>query len=89
MRKGATPHELPLIARLRRALPADAVLWESEDLTPYECDGLSVYRQVPLAVVLPTNEDQVASVLRLCRDARVPVIARRGHRSVRGCNSTR
>lgn len=76
MRKGATPHELPLIARLRRALPADAVLWESEDLTPYECDGLSVYRQVPLAVVLPTNEDQVASVLRLCRDARVPVIAR-------------
>ncbi|HEY6516271.1 MAG TPA: FAD-linked oxidase C-terminal domain-containing protein [Steroidobacteraceae bacterium] len=68
---------LPLVVeRLRRTLPAGAVISSAEELKPYECDALTLYRQLPLAVVLPADEAQVAAVLRLCRQANVPVIAR-------------
>ena len=65
-----------VIDRLHRVLPAGAVLSSAEELKPYECDALMLYRQTPLAVVLPADEAQVAAVLRTCRDASVPVIAR-------------
>jgi glycolate oxidase len=66
----------PVVDQLCAVLPRSAVLWEVEDLTPYECDGLSVYRTLPLAVVLPTDESQVQAVLKICSAAGVPVIAR-------------
>jgi glycolate oxidase len=65
-----------LIERLRRALPVHAVLSSPEELKPYECDALTLYRQTPLAVALPCDEAQVVAVLRVCREAGVPVIAR-------------
>ena len=65
-----------MIARLRRALAPGAVLSEQEDLKPYECDALTMHRALPLAVVLPSNEAEVAAVLALCYEAGVPVIAR-------------
>lgn len=65
-----------LIGRLRRALPAGAILSSPEELKPYECDALTLYRRMPLAVALPADEAQVLAVLRLCRQAGVPVIAR-------------
>jgi glycolate dehydrogenase FAD-linked subunit len=65
-----------LLRRLGAALPPDCLLHEREDLVPYECDGLSAHCQVPLAVALPENEDQVRQVLRICSQARVPVVAR-------------
>jgi glycolate oxidase len=65
-----------VIDRLRRALPPGAVLSNAEQLKPYECDALTMYRQTPLAVALPIDEAQVAAVLRLCHAAKVPVIAR-------------
>ena len=65
-----------VIERLRRALSAGAVLSSPEELKPYECDALTMYRQMPLAVALPADEAQVAAVLRLCNEASVPVIAR-------------
>ena len=67
-------HEV--IERLRRALPAGAVLSSAEELKPYECDALTLFRQPPLAVALPADEAQVVKVLRLCHEARVSVIAR-------------
>ena len=66
----------PVIERLRRLLSAGAVLSSAEELKPYECDALTMYRQMPLAVALPADEAQVAAVLRLCHEAKVPVIAR-------------
>ncbi len=63
-------------AALRAFLPATAVLFEQEDVKPYECDGLSAYRQVPMVVALPENEQQVRRILRTCYDLRVPVVAR-------------
>ena len=47
-----------LVNNLRSFLPPEAVLYETEDLRPYECDGLSAYRQLPLVVVLPRTEEQ-------------------------------
>ena len=63
-------------AELRRVLPASAVLYAAEDTKPYECDGLSAYRQQPMVVALPQDESQVQAVLRCCGRLRVPVIAR-------------
>ena len=57
-------------------LPAHALLWHSEDTTPYECDGLTAYRQRPLVVALPETYDQVQAVLRACHRLGVPVVAR-------------
>jgi glycolate oxidase len=65
-----------VIERLRGVLPAGAVLSSAEELKPYECDALTMYRQTPLAVALPADEAQVVAVLRTCREAQVPVIAR-------------
>lgn len=65
-----------LLKRLREILPPDAVLSEREDLNPYESDGLTAFRQLPLAAVLPENEAQVRDVLRLCHAESVPVVAR-------------
>jgi len=65
-----------LLQALREALPDLEILHRGEDLTPYECDGLSAYRTVPLMVVLPERLEQVQTLLRLCHQRGVPVVAR-------------
>jgi glycolate oxidase len=65
-----------IVAALSAVLPAHALLWQGEDTVPYECDGLTAYRQLPLAVALPETEAQVAAVLKACHALQVPVVAR-------------
>jgi glycolate oxidase len=65
-----------LVAALSPLLPAHALLHHTEQTTPYECDGLTAYRQRPLAVALPESEAQVAAVLKACHAQGVPVVAR-------------
>jgi len=65
-----------LITELRALVPASCLLLEDEALRPYECDGLSAYRQIPLLVVLPETIDQVQAILRCCYRLEVPVVAR-------------
>jgi glycolate oxidase len=65
-----------LAARLQRILPAHCLLLGEEDLRPYECDGLTAYRELPLAVCLPETEAQVIDILRTCHLLGVPVVAR-------------
>ncbi len=65
-----------LLAALRTALPDLDILHRVEDLKPYECDGLSAYRTLPLLVALPERLDQVQALLRLCHQRGVPVVAR-------------
>ena len=48
-----------VVQALSAVLPAHALLWHTEDTVPYECDGLTAYRQQPLVVVLPEDEAQV------------------------------
>ena len=63
-------------ARLRQRLPANSVLHAEEDTRAYECDGLTAYRQLPMVVALPSNEDEVREVLHTCNELKVPVVAR-------------
>src|SRR5499426_1952899 len=65
-----------VVAALGALLPAHALLWRREDTVPYECDGLTAYRQQPLVVALPDSEAQVAAVLKACHALQVPVVAR-------------
>ncbi|MGZ5584000.1 MAG: FAD-linked oxidase C-terminal domain-containing protein [Usitatibacter sp.] len=61
---------------LRGKLPASAVLVEREELKPYECDGLSAYRETPLVATLPADEAEVAAILAIARETKTPVVAR-------------
>jgi len=72
----AAPQRQALIAALREAVPEHCILHREEDTRPYECDGLSLYRALPMAVVLPETEAQVQGVLRVCKRLNVPVVAR-------------
>lgn len=65
-----------IVRALQAHLPAHALIWHAEDTTPYECDGLTAYRQRPLVVALPETEAQVAAVLKTCHQLGVPVVAR-------------
>src|SRR3981189_487932 len=57
-------------------MPERAVLWEEEDTRPYECDGLTAYRRVPMVVALPETEEQVRCILQTCSASGVPVVPR-------------
>ncbi len=65
-----------VVDALSQHLPAHALLWHNEDTTPYECDGLTAYRERPMVVALPETEAQVSAVLRICHALDVPVVAR-------------
>ena len=65
-----------LVAQLTAALPPASLLYEREDMKPFECDGMTAYQRMPLLVALPETEDQVREVLRICHKGRVPVVFR-------------
>jgi len=73
----ATPERRASVsAALAACLPAHSVLTAREDLLPYECDGLSAYRQTPLVAALPATVEEAAEVLRVARETGTPVVAR-------------
>jgi len=65
-----------LISALKPVLSVDSLLYETEDLHPYECDGMSAYRLLPMAVAIPTTVEQVQEIMRICHRLEVPVVAR-------------
>jgi len=65
-----------VVAALRAVLPDHCVLFNEEDTRPYECDGLAAYRQLPMVVVLPMNEEQVVAILQVCKRLQVPIVPR-------------
>ncbi|TCZ52981.1 FAD-linked oxidase C-terminal domain-containing protein [Roseicella aquatilis] len=62
----------------------EGVISAPRELKPYETDGLSAYRQPPLAVVLPTSTEEVAAVLRYCHQNGIRVIPRGAGTSLSG-----
>ncbi|MDN3568273.1 FAD-linked oxidase C-terminal domain-containing protein [Paeniroseomonas aquatica] len=73
-----------IVAGLQALVPGDGVISEAVRLKPYETDGLSAYRQPPLAVVLPTTTEQVAAVLAYCHANGVRVVPRGAGTSLSG-----
>ncbi len=70
------PQRDAIASALRQLLPEDCILLKKEDLGPYSCDGLSVYRQLPLAAVLPKTVEQVQAVVRYCHQQTIPIVPR-------------
>ena len=73
-----------IVARLQAVLPARAVIHEPSETRAYECDGLSAYRCPPLCAVLPGSTAEVAAVLKICHEERVPVVPRGSGTSLAG-----
>ncbi|GLR11314.1 glycolate oxidase [Chitinimonas prasina] len=64
------------LSALRHTLPAEALVLDVERLRAFECDALSAYRALPMAVALPGSEEDVIAVLQLAHAHRIPVVAR-------------
>ncbi len=69
---------------LRKIVPGEGVISSQEELRAYECDGLTAYRQRPLAVVLPADTNQVSEVLRACSECGVKIVPRGAGTSLSG-----
>ena len=77
-------HSSDLYKQLAQAISAERLLTSAETLAPYECDGLSAYRQQPLLVVLPVDIEEVQHILKVCHALKVPVVARGAGTSLSG-----
>ncbi len=73
-----------LVAALRGVVADEGVIWSDNELKAYECDGLTAYRQVPLAVVLPEDTGQVSRILRICSEHGAKVVPRGAGTSLSG-----
>ena len=73
---GVISQRQSLVAALRKLLPEDCVIDDERGLRPFECDGLSVYRALPMVVVLPRDTGEVSRVLALCHERGVKIVPR-------------
>src|ERR1700730_12888068 len=73
-----------IVETLRRIVPGEGVIVSEAERRAYESDGLTAYRQLPMVVVLPSRVEQVATVLRYCKQAGVKVVPRGAGTSLSG-----
>ena len=73
-----------LLTDLRAIVPGEGVIADEVALRAYESDGLSVYRQVPMAVVLPETVAQVSEIMKLCDKRQIKVVPRGAGTSLSG-----
>ena len=76
MSNSAPAYRSTLLQRLQQCLPAHCLVTDAESQKPFECDGLSLYRELPLLVALPESVAQVSQILQICHELAVPVVAR-------------
>jgi len=73
-----------IVRALRNMVPGEGVIDTEREMRPYQSDGLTAYRQLPMVVVLPDTTDQVARVLRYCHQNGVKVVPRGAGTSLSG-----
>jgi len=73
-----------LVERLRKVLPANAVIDDVVETRAYECDALTAYRCPPMIAVLPSSTREVSEILRICHEESVPVVPRGSGTSLAG-----
>src|SRR5262249_23992404 len=73
-----------IVAALRAIVPGEGVIAAEPAMKPYETDGLTAYRQLPMVVVLPDTTEQVADVLRYCHAEKIKVVPRGAGTSLSG-----
>lgn len=74
----------PLIKQLQTVLPASCIVSDKTSMKPYECDGLSAYRQMPRVVVLPETIEQIQAVMKICQQSDTPIVPRGAGTSLSG-----
>ena len=74
----------PFFESLQGIYPAERLLTRDVELLPYESDALTAFQTKPGAVVLPVNEDEVISTVRLCYEMGIPFVARGSGTSLSG-----
>lgn len=72
------------LQRLKKLIPSGQLLLAAEQLAAYQSDGLTAFHQLPLAVVIPENTDEVVALIRFCRDEKLPFVARGSGTSLSG-----
>ena len=73
-----------IVAGLRAIVPGEGVIAAEREMRPYESDGLTAYRQLPMVVVLPETTEQVSRVLAFCHAERIKVVPRGAGTSLSG-----
>lgn len=73
-----------IVAALRKIVPGEGVIADERGMKPYESDGLTAYRTLPMIVVLPETVEQVADVLKYCHANGVKVVPRGSGTSLSG-----
>ena len=73
-----------IVAALRAIVPGEGVIDDPAELRPYESDGLTAYRQLPMVVVLPETTAQVSAILAWCHANEVKVVPRGAGTSLSG-----
>jgi len=73
-----------IVAVLRTIVPGEGVIAAEREMRPYESDGLTAYRQLPMVVVLPETTEQVAEILRYCHSEGIKVVPRGAGTSLSG-----
>ncbi len=73
-----------IVAALRSIVPGEGVIASEREMRPFESDGLTAYRQLPMVVVLPETTQQVSQVLRYCHGEGIKVVPRGAGTSLSG-----
>jgi glycolate oxidase len=73
-----------IVEALRRIVPGEGVIVSETERRAYESDGLTAYHQLPMVVVLPSQVEQVAAVLRYCQQNGVKIVPRGAGTSLSG-----
>ena len=76
MTSSKNPNRNELAKMFAEFLDPEFVIADAETQKPYECDGLTVYCEMPLLVVLPETIEQVRRVIRVCHEHQIPIVAR-------------
>lgn len=74
--KTLTVDTASLASMFREFIDYSFVVTQTESMRPFECDGLSVYKEMPRLVVMPASTEEVKKTMRLCHRYRVPVVIR-------------
>src|SRR5690625_7000653 len=77
-------HRDRIIARFEGVLGPDSAISAPRALAAYECDALTAYRCLPLAVCLPRTTEEIAAIMRICSEETVPVVPRGAGTSLAG-----
>ncbi|MGB0206889.1 MAG: FAD-linked oxidase C-terminal domain-containing protein [Candidatus Puniceispirillaceae bacterium] len=82
--QGILDRRAEIVSALKSMLPAGCVIDDDKSMSAFDTDGLSAYRNQPLVVVLPETTQQVADVMRWCRDNAVKIVPRGAGTSLSG-----